>query len=402
MSFYKCKIIDSTNKKQNIIKEANDMMSLIAEFKRDNIYLVRYKKIKEKKHSTFFALSSKVKRIEVINFLRQFSVMVKASIPISDAINSLRKLKYTAQFKKVLHQVYYDIESGNLLSDAFSKHPKIFPVFFINMVAIGEVSGSLDKVLSNMADYYENDRKIKRKVKSSMFYPLFLLGLTFGVIIFINVFVLPKFDQTINELGGQLPKITKVVMSISKFITNYIFIIIPSLIIIIGLFIVFLKTNKGKNVKETILYYLPIISKVQKNLITSRFSKAFIILLESGMNIIDCLENLKKMLGNKVFSERFESTIDEVRKGKRIASAIEETSLFPTMLTEMINIGEQSGNIEEVLKSSSEYFDECVESSISKAVLTLEPIMIIFLGLVVVVVILAVLLPIISLMNSVG
>ena len=163
----------------------------------------------------------------------------------------------------------------------------------------------------------------------------------------------------------------------------------------------FFRTKKGQYVKDFLMFHLPLIGKVQQNLITSRFSKAFVILLGSGMNMVDCLENLKKMLGNAVFSEKFSYTIEEVKRGRRIAPSLAATELFPNMLTEMIDVGEKSGNIEEVLNSTSSYFDECVESSIAKAIAALEPMMIVILGAVVGVVILAVLLPMMSLMNSI-
>lgn len=401
MPFYKCKVVDSLNQKKVVIREAEDEVVLKANVIADGLFLVRYTLIKEKTQSTFFSVSSRVKKVEVINFLRQFAVMVKAGIPINDCINTLRNQKYSSAFKKVLQKVYFDIESGVLLSEAFRKHPKVFPSFFVNMVAIGEASGSLDRVLTSMADYYENDRRIKRKARSSMVYPLLLLCLTFIVALFINLFILPKFEDTINELGGEVPRITVIVMSISKFFQDYIFVIIPAVAALIFLVWLFFKTQKGQYVKDFLLFHLPIIGRVQRDLITARFAKAFIILLDSGMTMVDCLDNLKKMLGNKIFAEKFNFTIEEVKRGRRIAPSLAATKLFPDMLTEMINVGEHSGNIEEVLRSSSNYFDECVESSISRAIAALEPLMIIFLGAVVAVVILAVLVPMIALMNSI-
>lgn len=401
MALYRCSVLNALGEKQSIVREAGDIVSLRAELKKDNYYPIKLTIIKEKKQNEFFSVSSRVKPDEVISFLRQFSVMVRAGIPIGDCINSLRMQKYSTPFRNVLQTVYFDIESGVLLSEAFAKHPKVFPRFFINMVAIGEASGSLDKVLVSMADYYENDRKIKKKAKSAMVYPTLLLVMVFVVLLFVTLFILPQFESTINELGGDMPQITKILMDISKFMQEYIFIILPFLFVVILVIFLLSKTKKGEYVKDYIMFHLPLIGKVQQNLITSRFSKAFVILLGSGMNMVDCLENLKKMLGNAVFSKKFSFTIEEVKRGRRIAPSLAATELFPKMLTEMIDVGEKSGNIEEVLTSTSSYFDECVESSISKAIAALEPIIIVILGMIVGVVILAVLLPIMSLMNSI-
>ena len=401
MALYRCAVLNSLGEKQYLVREAGDIISLRAELKKDNYYPVKLTLIKEKKKNEFFSVSSRVKPDEVISFLRQFSIMIKAGIPISDSINSLRAQKYSTPFRNVLQAVYFDIESGVLLSEAFAKHTKVFPRFFVNMVAIGEASGSLDRVLVSMADYYENDRKIKKKAASAMVYPTMLLVMVFVVLLVVTLFILPQFETTINELGGEVPMITRVLMDISEFMQNYIFIILPSFAVVLLVLFLLSKTNKGEYVKDYLLFHLPLIGKVQQNLITSRFSKAFVILLGSGMNTVDCLENLKKMLGNAVFSKKFSYTIEEVKRGRRIAPSLAATELFPTILTEMIDVGEKSGNIEEVLISTGSYFDECVESSIAKAIAALEPMMIVILGVIVGVVILAVLLPMMSLMNSI-
>lgn len=401
MPLYKCKVINSSGQRQTVLREAMDELSLRASIRQDEIHMLSFSVVKEEKENEFFAVSSKIQFSEVITFFRQFSVMLKAGIPISDCLNNLHKQKFSVPFRNVLQTVYLDVESGVLLSDAFAKHPKVFPRFFVSMVGIGEVSGSLDKVLTNMADYYENDRRIKKKASSAMVYPTLLVCMVIVVVIFLCLFILPQFESTINELGGEVPEITKIVMGISEFIQNYFFIILPVGVAIALLVVLFFRTAKGKYVKDVLLLNLPIISTVQKNLITSRFSRAFIILLSSGMNMIDVLENLKKMLGNEVFTRKFDYTIEEVKRGRRIASSIEATGLFPSLLTEMINVGEKSGNIEEVLESTSDYFDEQVEASIAKAVAAIEPMAIVMLGGVVCLVILSVLVPMMSMMNAV-
>ena len=401
MPLYRCKVINSSGQRQTVLREATDDLSLRAQMRQDKIHLLSFAAVKEEKQNEFFAVSSKVKFNEVITFLRQFAVMLKAGIPLSECLNSLHKQKFSIPFRNVLQTIYLDVESGVLLSDAFAKHPKVFPRFFVSMVSIGEVSGSLDKVMSNMADYYENDRRIKKKASSAMVYPSLLISMIFIVVIFLCLFVLPQFESTISQLGGEVPAITRVVMSMSKFVQDYIFIILPVAAMIVLLVVLFLKTKIGKYVKDVLMLNLPIISTVQKNLITARFSRAFIILLGSGMNMIDILENLQKMLGNEVFTRKFDYTVEEVKRGRRIAASIEATGLFPPMLTQMIRVGENSGNIEEVLESTGAYFDEQVEASIAKATAAIEPICIIILGAVVCLVVLSVLVPMMSMMSAV-
>ncbi len=346
-------------------------------------------------------LYNKVKFNEVIMFYRQFAVMLKAGIPISDCLHNLEKQNFTKAFKKVIKSVYLDVDTGVYLSEAFARHSKVFPKFFISMVSIGEVSGTLDEIMTNMADYYENDRKIKKKVSSAMVYPTLLMIMIVLVVVFLCIFVLPQFEATIRQLGGDVPQITLIVMGVSKFVKEYILVILLGVSVLILTVSLLLKTQKGQYVKDVLKFKLPIFSKVEKNLITARFSKAFVTLLGSGMNMIDILENLRKMLGNKYFESKFNYAIDEVRRGRRIAPSIEDTNLFPQMLTEMINVGENSGNLEEVLESTGSYFDTQVENAIAKTVALIEPIAIVLLGFVVAFVVLSVLVPIISMMNSI-
>ena len=401
MPLYRCKVINSSGQRQVVIQEASDALSLRAQMRQDKIHLLSFTQIKEEKQNEFFAVSSKVKFNEVVLFFRQFAVMLKAGIPLSECLNSLHKQKFSIPFRNVLQTVYLDVESGVLLSEAFAKHPKVFPRFFVSMVGIGEVSGSLDKVMTNMADYYENDRRIKKKVSSAMVYPSLLISMIFLVIIFLCLFVLPNFESTISQLGGEVPAITRVVMSVSNFIQDYIFILLPGAAMIVFLVVIFFNTKAGKYVKDVLMLNLPIISTVQRNLITARFARAFIILLGSGMNMIDVLENLQKMLGNEVLKKKFDFTVEEVKRGRSISASIASTGLFPPILTQMIKVGENSGNIEEVLESTGTFFDEQVESSIAKAVAAIEPICILLLGAIVCLVVLSVLVPMMSMMSAV-
>ena len=402
MPYYKCEVVNSDGKKKNLIKEANDQLSLKAYLKRDGYTLLKAQMIKEKKPNTFFSVSSKVKITEVVVFLRQFSVMINASISISDSLNTLKMQSFTKTFQKVLMEIHEDILSGKLLSDAFAKHPKVFPSFFCEMVAIGEVSGSLDKVLSSMADYYENDQKIKKKAKSALVYPIILLLLVVVVIFFLSLVILPQFKDMFDQFGGDIPKFTQVVLKLSTFLKeNFWFILFTIISLVLILFLFFSKTKMGKKVSDWLKLNLPIIKNVTIATMSSRFVKAFIILLESGMNITDAMENLTPILNNQVFEEKFKFAIEEVKRGKRIAKSIEDTNIFPKLLTEMIKVGEKSGNLEEVLKSTSMFFDAQVESSISKATAALEPVMILLLGGIVAVVLLSVYMPMIDLMNQI-
>lgn len=401
MALYSCRVINEVGKEEKRIQEATDEINLRILLKEKKLVLLKATKLKEKQPNLFLSVSGKVKIGEVIVFLRQFAVMINATISISDALNALKQQNYTKPFKKVLMDVHNDVLSGQLLSEAFAKHPDIFPGFFTQMVAIGEVSGGLDEVLTSMADYYEKDQRIKKKSKSAMVYPIIILVLIVAVVIFLAVVILPQFNNMFMEFGGAVPGITKVIMGISEFIrTNIKYIILGGIGAVLSIML-FFTTPPGARTLDFLKYHLPIISGVTKATTTARFTKAFIILLQSGMNITDCMDNLTRILTNKVYQDKFKYAIEEVKRGKRIAESIEKTELFPKMLTEMISVGEKSGNLEDVLDSTSMFFEEQVESTISKATAALEPLMILILGAVVAVVILAVYLPMIDLMNQI-
>lgn len=401
MPFYQVKLINSLGKRETRVMEASDEEALKALVRLDKCTYQSSKKLVEKQPNLFFAVSSKVKPSETILFLRQFAVMINASIPIVDAISALRQQRFTPPFMKVLMDVENDILSGKLLSEAFLNHSEVFPNFFCQMVAIGEVSGSLDKVLSSMADYYENDQKIKKKTKAALAYPKLLIFMIFIVVAFLSLYILPKFADMFKEFGGQVPKITQITLSISSFIQTNIKYILTFGLGIFFIIKIFFTTKIGKYTQDHIKLHFPIIGNINSSTIVARFTKAFIILLNSGMTITDCLENLTKILDNDVYKNKFEFAIEEVKRGKRIAKSIENTKLFPAMLTEMINVGENTGNLEEVLSSTAGFYDSQVETSIQRATAALEPIIILILGFVVAVVLLSVYIPMISLMNTI-
>ena len=401
MPFYRCEIINEKGKKETKIIKADDEAMLKATIRLEKGFLLKATISKEKKPNTFLAVSSKVKPAEILMFLREFSVLIHSGATIAQSLLVLKNQKHSKVFSKVIQEIYYDVLSGVLLSETLKKHKKVFPNYFISMIEIGEESGSLDKVLQSLADYYENDRKIKGKAKTALVYPIFLLVLITVVIVFMVFFIIPQFEDMIKELGGDIPLLTKIVMDIASFIKNNILVILLFLAILVFSSVLFFRTKPGKVVKDYIKLHLPFLGKIQKNLVTTRFSRAFIILLENGMNILDCLNNLTKMLNNSLLEKRFNQAKKKIEGGEEIHKALEETNIFPRMLTEMLGVGEKSGNMVTVLKSSMTFFDQQVENSITKATTAMEPLMIIVLGVIVGIVILAVFLPMIQLYQNI-
>lgn len=401
MPLYRCTVLDALGKKKTILRTAGDEWTLRSDLKQESYHLLSARVTRDKSCGLFSEIGKNRKYRDVVGFLRQFAVMVKAGIPIGKALNNLRRQGFSSGFRTVLRQVSTDLESGSLLSEAFERHPKVFPHFLVRMISVGEASGSLDTVLSSLADYYESERRVKMKVTSSMIYPSLLLVMVVAVMLFVTLFVLPQFEDIIRELGGEVPRITVVMMDISAFVQAHILWILLSLVAI-GLMIwCFLQTPKGKYVRDWLLCHIPIVGRVHRDLLTARFSKALVMMQRSGMNMVDSLEQLKRMLGNQVYAKRFAFTIAEVKRGRSIAAALKAAGLFSPILIEMIGAGEKSGNLEEVLDTTGAYFDARVESDTAKAIAIVEPLTVLLLGVVVALVIFSVLLPMMSLMNSI-
>ncbi len=345
-------------------------------------------------------LFSRVKKEETVSFLRRLSVMVRAGIPVADCIEKLR-VSVSASMKPVAEGIFEDLVGGLSLSDAFAKHPHVFPPFFLQMVKIGEAGGTLDTVLSAMADYYEKEIKLRRKVKTALVYPTVLFVMVIAVTLFLALFVLPRFRDTVSAFGGEIPKLTAAVLSVSDFLlSNAVLLFALAAVLILGITL-FLRTEKGRRCKATLLDILPITGSVRRALLTSRFSRGMILLLSGGVPLIACLEELAPLPESPYKRRRFDRIIEDVTHGAALSVALEQSRLFPAMLLRMVEAGEVSGNLEEVLSSTSSYFDDFAEARLSRAVTMLEPLMILLLGGVITVVILSVLLPMISVLNSI-
>lgn len=394
---YKAKTFD--NKTVRGVETADDLRDLQSVLKSQSLTLIRGRKLKESSTNPFFSLSRGIKKQDVVTFIRQLSVMVSAGISVDDAIDTLRAQVTTTAFKKVLTGVYEDLLKGNYLSDSFAKYPKIFPSFFKNMVYVGEVSGNLPYVLNKVADYYERDMRVKAKAKGAMTYPMFLLALILVVFVFLTVYIVPQFDEMFSELGGELPILTKIIVLISGFMqANYLKIIAAIVGTIIVLW-VFFKTKPGRYVKDYLKLKIPLIKKINYSLITSRFARGLGVLISSGMLVIDAIETIGKLMDNVYFEKKFAYAVDEVKRGKRIARSVDNIKFFPKMLIEMILVGESTGSLDVVLEKTADYYDDLLEKTITQATASLEPILIIFAGGVVAVVILAIFLPMMSIMD---
>ena len=380
MQKYKYVAVDINAKKFKGYFLAENEEDLRMQLARQKLYLIRSIPVSDKPPSAFMSVSGKVKTPELTSFCRQFAIMFSSGISIVDSLAVLKEQSYSGFLKKVLSMVHEDVKSGILLSEAMAKHKKVFPNFFTSMTYVGEQSGTLDVVLRSVADYYETDAKIKSKTKSAMIYPLFLLVMMLAIVVLMVAYVIPTFEKSLSSMEVDMPGITVAVMDMSHwFIRNWAYFFLVIIVLVLGL-VLFGRTVKGKYFYHTLLLKLPIICKVQTAQISSRFSRGFGLLLSGGMDVVDAMEVITPVLGNKNVEQRFRLATAEVCEGKSLTAALTNHKLFPTMLIQMVSVGEKTGSVDQVLLQSSSYFDEQAERALTTMTTMIQPIMLGVMG----------------------
>ena len=379
---------------------AEDEKQLKALLAQQNLYLISAKPVSDKSPNPFLSVSGKVPVRELTSFCRQFCAMINAGIAIIDCLEILSRQSFSSFFKKVLEMVYEDVKTGVLLSDAMKKHPRVFPHFFVSMVYVGEVSGSIDVVMQNLADYYEKDDEIRKKVKGAMIYPIVMLVLIIGVMILMMFFVVPTFKDALSAIDVPLPALSVAIFNLSEFLKSYWKVIFLSVVVIALGFFIYFKTEVGKRTWDTLKIKLPVIGTVTVNMISSRFTRGFSLLIGSGMDLIDAMVSIEKVLDNRNVQSHFNIAIDDVRNGSKLAMALEKQKIFPPILTQMIAIGERTGKIDEILQNSCSFFDEQVDSAVNGATTVIQPILLVLLGAVIAVMFIAVYAPMLSIMEN--
>ena len=400
MQKYRYVAVDIDKKKFKGYFLAENEDDLRMQLARQRLYLIRAIPVSDKPPSSFFSVSGKVKTVELTTFCRQFAIMINSGISIVESLAILKEQAYSAFFKKVIASVWEDVKVGILLSDAMAKHKKVFPHFLTSMTFVGEQSGMLDEVLRSVADYYETDAKIKRKTKSAMIYPAFLAVMMLGIVILMVAYVIPTFEESLATIGVPMPMLTQVIMNISHwFLANWMYLFL-AIVLLAVILIAINHTAKGKYVLHSILLGLPIFGKVQVALISSRFARGFGLLLSGGMDVVDAMEVVSAVLGNKNVEKRFRMATADVREGKSLTEALTNHHLFPMILLQMVAVGEKTGSVDQVLLQSSSYFDEQAERSLTAMTTMIQPIMLGLMGGIVGLRFMAIYSPMLSIMQT--
>lgn len=350
--------------------------------------------------TTLKGATSKVSLADVTMFTRQFATMVNAGLPITDALVILQSQSRSAM-RPIVSQILTDVEGGSSLASALEKHPKIFTPVYISLIRAGETGGVLDKILSQLSINLENQREFQAKVKGALIYPVIVVLGMLVVMLVMMIFVVPKLTEIYKDFGAELPFMTKALIAISNFCVTYWW-TIPLFFFAFGYgFRVYGKTTKGRTTLDRLKLRLPITGPLQTSVIMTEFSRTLSLLIGAGIPILEALKVVSGAVGNTVISAALSRSQEKVEKGFSLAYALsQEASIFPPMLYQMMAVGEETGKVDESLLSVSKVFEQESEHAVKNLTTAIEPIIMIFLGIAVGMLVIAIILPIYNLTNQ--
>ena len=338
-------------------------------------------------------------------FSRQMALLINAGLTLSEALDTSEEQTPQRKFQQIIHKVRVDVQSGITLAQAMKKHPSAFSNFFVAMVHAGEIGGVLDKILERVARFYENELELRRKVQSAMVYPSLVTIVSIGISLFMLVYIVPQFAEFYKDFSGgeaQLPQLTQKMLDISEeFRYNwYWYTIIP-----LGLLVVIYKfrgTKWGHRVFDPILIRVPLFGPLARKVAITRFARTLGTLQESGVPLIEALEVTRDTANNIVVANAIDYTRERIREGESIAAPMKRSRVFPPMVTNLISVGEDAGNLEEMLYKLSDYYDVEIDATIRALASLIEPILIVIIGIIIGVIVVSLYLPIFNLVNIIN
>jgi type IV pilus assembly protein PilC len=349
-------------------------------------------------------LSGKVKSKVLTTFTRQLATLVDAGLPLLRGLRVLEKQERNATLKGIIGELALSIEGGSTFSEGLAQHPKVFNRLFVNMVKAGELGGVLEVVLNRLSEFMEKAQKIKGKVIAAMFYPVAVLVVATAILIILMVKVVPSFKSVFEGMleGSQLPAFTRLVLGISEMIKDHILWTSGIVLVFVILFNLFIRTKFGRLVWDKTKLKVPVIGPVVSKVAISRFTRTLGTLVSSGVPILQALTIVKETAGNVIVSNAVNSIHESVKEGETITAPLEASGIFPPMVISMVDVGEQTGALPEMLLKIADNYDDEVDNAVAAMTSLLEPIMIVFLAVIVGSIVIAMFLPLIDLMNRVG
>jgi len=387
---------DAKGELKSATVEATSREEAISQLKKQRLNVIKIDEAAKKKKG------GKVSMRDIVIFTRQFSTMINAGLPLVQAMGILAEQSENPNLREITKQVVFDVESGNTVADALRKHPTAFSELYVNMVAAGEAGGILDTILMRLAIFMEKNDALVRKVKGAMIYPGVIMTVAGGAIIVLLVFVIPTFQRMFAEAGIPLPLPTRIVIAMSAGLQSYWWAIglgIAGLVVMVKKYYA---TQDGKLVIDRLMLKAPVLGDVLRKSAVSRFTRTLGTLIGSGVSILDGLEITAKTSGNRVIQDAIMESRASIAGGETISAPLKKSQVFPAMVISMINVGEQTGGLDEMLTKIADFYDEEVDAAVSGLLSLMEPVMIVFLGVVVGDMVVAMYLPIFDMVNAAG
>src|SRR6266852_109582 len=317
---------------------------------------------------------------DIVIFTRQFATMIDAGLPLVQCLDILASQLDNLAFREVLTKVKVKVESGSTLADALKDHPKVFDTLFVQLVAAGEIGGILDTILNRLAAYIEKNEKLKSKVKGAMVYPSIVLTVAIGVTVVLLLFVTPTFEKMFKDFGGAMPAPTQIVIDLSKFLQKYILLIVGVAIAAAIGFKTWKNTKKGREQWDRFTIQTPIFGPLIRKVAVARFTRTLGTMISSGVPILDALEVVAKSAGNAMVEKAIRYTKEKISEGKTIVQPLAETKVFPSMVVQMIGVGEATGAMDQMLNKIADFYDDEVDAAVAALTSMIEPVMMVFLG----------------------
>jgi type IV pilus assembly protein PilC len=354
------------------------------------------------KVKTTVSKSGRVRSEDLVMFTRQLATMVDAGLPLVLALTSLEEQASNKVFRVIIKDIRERVEGGSSFSEALSKHPRVFNRLFVSMVQAGEIGGLLAEILDRIASYLESTHRLRKKVISAMTYPAAVSVIALVIVSFLMFFIVPKFGEIYAELGSDLPLPTKILVAISnKVVSNAVWVIVGIIAAIVG-FVYWKKTPPGAYMWDQLKLKLPIFGPLLHKVSLSRFCRTFASLIRSGVPILDALQIVATSSGNRVIERRTTDSAIGVEKGENLSLSLSRYEVFPPMMVRMISAGEQTGNVDLMMEKLADFYDTEVDATLQSLTSLIEPLLIVFLGVVVGSIVICMFLPIFGLSQAVA
>ena len=344
----------------------------------------------------------KVNQRSIAVFTRQLATMIDAGLPLVQSLEILSLQQESKVFKNIIREIREDVEGGSTFAGALKKHPATFNELYTNLVVAGEEGGILDSILTRLSNYIEKAEALKKKVKSALFYPATIVGVAVIVVMILMIFVIPVFETMFKSAGQNLPLPTLIVLTLSKLIKKYVIIIIPALILLFYLLKKYHQTESGKAVIDSLLLKLPVFGMLLKKIAVARFSRTLATLISSGVPILDGLNIVSRTSGNRTIEIAILNARSSIREGETIAEPLSRGGIFPPMVIQMISVGESTGALDSMLSKIADFYEDEVDIAVANLTSLLEPFLMIFLGIVIGGVVIAMYLPIFNMASAIG